>query len=134
MRLNNKTAIVTGGGSGFGAGIARKFASEGAQVMVVDLNLDAAKAVAAEIGGIAQRANVADGADVKAMAKAAFDAFGTLDILVNNAGFAIPAEIDNELYAISWDTSLAVMATAQAWAISARASCLARGRQTMAAA
>jgi len=86
MRLNNKTAIVTGGGSGFGAGIARKFAAEGAKVMVVDLNLDAAKDVAAEIGGIAHRANVADGADVEAMAKAAFDAFGTLDILVNNAG------------------------------------------------
>ncbi len=46
MRLAGRTAIVTGGGSGFGAGIARKFASEGATVWVADINLDAARAIA----------------------------------------------------------------------------------------
>jgi 3-oxoacyl-[acyl-carrier protein] reductase len=86
MRLEGKTAIVTGAGSGFGAGIARRFAAEGASVMVVDLNAEAAKAVAAEIGGIAQVTDVANGDSVKDMAKAALSAWGRIDILVNNAG------------------------------------------------
>lgn len=86
MRLAGKTAIVTGGGSGFGAGIARKFAAEGARVMVADINADAAKAIADEIGGIAQTVDVASAESVHAMAHAAFVAFDTLDILVNNAG------------------------------------------------
>lgn len=92
MRLEGKTAIVTGGGSGFGAGIARKFAAEGARVMVVDINADAAVAVAAEVGGIAQTADVACGDSVNAMAFAALDQMGHVDILVNNAGIThLPA-------------------------------------------
>jgi 3-oxoacyl-[acyl-carrier protein] reductase len=86
MRLDGKTAIVTGAGSGFGAGIARRFAAEGAKVMVVDLNAEAAEAVAAEIGGIAQVTDVASGDSVKNMAQAALTAWGRIDILVNNAG------------------------------------------------
>ncbi|MFV1874999.1 SDR family oxidoreductase [Nioella sp.] len=86
MRLDGKTAIVTGAGSGFGAGIARRFAAEGAKVMVVDLNAEAAEAVAAEIGGIAQVTDVASGNSVKDMAQAALTAWGRIDILVNNAG------------------------------------------------
>lgn len=86
MRLDGKTAIVTGAGSGFGAGIARRFAAEGAKVMVVDLNAEAAQAVAAEIGGIAQVTDVASGDSVKDMAQAALTAWGRIDILVNNAG------------------------------------------------
>jgi 3-oxoacyl-[acyl-carrier protein] reductase len=86
MRLDGKTAIVTGAGSGFGAGIARRFAAEGAKVMVVDLNAEAAEAVAAEIGGIAQVTDVASGGSVKDMAQAALTAWGRIDILVNNAG------------------------------------------------
>ena len=86
MRLEGKTAIVTGAGSGFGAGIARRFAAEGATVMVVDLNGDAAEAVAQEIGGIAQVADVSKADSVKDMAQAALAAWGRIDILVNNAG------------------------------------------------
>lgn len=86
MRLEGKTAIVTGGGSGFGAGICRKFAAEGARVMVADIRLDAAQAVADEIGGIAVQVDVADGPSVEGLAVAAREAFGDLDILVNNAG------------------------------------------------
>ncbi len=86
MRLAGKTAIVTGGGSGFGAGIARAFAAEGARVMVADVNAEAAAAVAAEIGGIAQAVDVSRDAAVQAMAEAAEAEFGRLDILVNNAG------------------------------------------------
>ena len=95
MRLKDKVAIVTGAGSGFGAGIARKFGSEGARVMVVDLNEAAAGGVAAEIGGIAWRADVSRAASVTAMAKAAVDAFGRVDIIVNNAGIShAPAPLD----------------------------------------
>ena len=69
MRLAGKTAIVTGGGSGFGAGIARAFAAEGARVMVADLDEAAARAVAAEIGGLAQAVDVSRDAAVRAMAE-----------------------------------------------------------------
>jgi 3-oxoacyl-[acyl-carrier protein] reductase len=86
QRLEGKFAIVTGGGSGFGAGIARVFAREGATVMVADINLANAEAVAAEIGGIAQAVDVADGASVKAMKDAALASWGRIDVLVNNAG------------------------------------------------
>lgn len=97
MRLQGKTAIVTGAGSGFGAGIARRFALEGARVMVADINADAAQAIAAEIGGIAQGVDVGDGASVAAMAAAAEAAFGGVpDILVNNAGVThLPAFMED---------------------------------------
>jgi len=86
MRLEGKTAIVTGAGSGFGAGIARVFSREGASVLVADLNEEAAVAVADEIGGAAIKTDVSNGADVKAMAQAALTQWGHIDILVNNAG------------------------------------------------
>ena len=86
MRLNGKTAIVTGAGSGFGAGIAQKFAQEGAQVMVSDINMDAAQTVANSIGGLAQHADVASNASVQQMITAAEAHWGHIDILVNNAG------------------------------------------------
>jgi hypothetical protein len=59
MRLNRKTAIITGAGSGFRASIAQKFAQEGAQVMVANINMDGAQTVANSIGGLAQRVDVA---------------------------------------------------------------------------
>ena len=86
MRLQGKTALVTGGASGFGAGIARKFAAEGARVMVADLNLAEAKTIAAEIGGVAQLCDVSQADSVEEMKVEALKTFGSLDILVNNAG------------------------------------------------
>ncbi len=86
MRLEGKTAVVTGAGSGFGAGIARKFAAEGAKVMLVDINPDTLGAVAAEVKGIAREADVARESSVAAMAQSAFKELGHVDILVNNAG------------------------------------------------
>ena len=86
MRLTGKTAIVTGGAQGFGAGIVRKFAAEGARVMVADINGDGAQALADEVGGIACTVDVGKAASVDAMAQAALAAFGHVDILVNNAG------------------------------------------------
>ncbi|MEP6829492.1 MAG: glucose 1-dehydrogenase [Rhizomicrobium sp.] len=86
MGLQGKVAVVTGGASGFGEGIARRFAAEGAHVVIADLNGEAAQKLAGEIGGLAVRADISRGADVKAVAKAAIDRFGGIDILVNNAG------------------------------------------------
>ncbi|MEM7630708.1 MAG: SDR family oxidoreductase [Pseudomonadota bacterium] len=86
MQLDGKTAIVTGAASGFGAGIARAFAAEGARVLVADLNESGAQDVATEIGGIACPVDVADGPSVQAMMDTALSTFGHVDILVNNAG------------------------------------------------
>ena len=95
MRLSGKTAIVTGGGSGFGAGIVRKFVAEGATVMVADINGAAAKALADELGVLAQQVDVSRDESVNAMAAAALMAFGRVDILVNNAGVThMPAALD----------------------------------------
>jgi 3-oxoacyl-[acyl-carrier protein] reductase len=91
MRLNNKTAIVTGAGSGFGEGIAKTFAREGCAVVVNDLNAQAAQRVADEIraaGGQAQVcvADVAQSADWARLIGCALEDFGALNIVVNNAG------------------------------------------------
>ena len=88
MRLKDKTAIVTGAGSGFGKGIAMRFAKEGARVGVVDINAEAAREVASQIGNsaFAFEADVSIDGDVSRMVQEAFDRWGQLDILVNNAG------------------------------------------------
>ena len=110
MRLEGETAIVTGAGSGFGAGIARIFAREGAQVMVADINATAALAIADEIGGIACTVDVANGASVAAMAKAAHDAWGRIDILVNNAGITHLPQPMEDVSEAEFDRVLAVNA------------------------
>ena len=88
MRLTGKTAIVTGGASGFGAGIVRKFTAEGARVMIADINRDGAEDLRAQMGdhALACQVDVSDGTSVTAMAKSALDAWGHVDILINNAG------------------------------------------------
>jgi 3-oxoacyl-[acyl-carrier protein] reductase len=87
-RLKGKVAVVTGGGSGFGAGICAKFVHEGAQVVVADINFEAALDVAAALGPAtrALRVDVSQAADVRVMLDAAELHFGRVDILVNNAG------------------------------------------------
>jgi 3-oxoacyl-[acyl-carrier protein] reductase len=86
MRLLGKTAIVTGGASGFGAGIARRFAAEGARVVIADVNDASAQQVALELDGLAVRTDVSKSADVARLAELAVAKFGQVDILVNNAG------------------------------------------------
>jgi len=91
MRLTGKTAVVTGAGSGFGEGIARTFAREGANVVINDRNAEAAQRVASEIalaGGkaIAVAGDVTREADWQALRDAAIEDFGTVQVVVNNAG------------------------------------------------
>ena len=91
MRLKNKVAIVTGAGSGFGEAIARRFAEEGARVVVNDIAEDAAQRVAGEIcaQGAEASAHVADvsqDAQVAGLVQSSLARFGRLDIIVNNAG------------------------------------------------
>jgi 3-oxoacyl-[acyl-carrier protein] reductase len=107
-RLDGKTAIVTGGASGFGAGIVRKFVAEGARVMIADINGDAAAALAKELGASAQQVDVSKDASVSALIDAAYAAFGKLDILVNNAGVShMPAPLD-EISEADFDRVIAV--------------------------
>jgi len=87
-RLKDKVAIVTGAASGFGEGMARRFAEEGARVVVADLNAKGAERVAEEIGAgaIAVATDVSQRAEVDEMVYAASSAFGRIDVMVNNAG------------------------------------------------
>lgn len=110
MRLKERTAIVTGGASGFGAGIVAKFLAEGARVMIADINGEAAAEMAARTGALAQTVDVANGASVAAMAQAAQNAWGQIDILVNNAGIThLPAPME-EVTEADFDRVLAVNA------------------------
>ena len=98
MRLDGKTAVVTGGASGFGAGIVEKFLQEGARVLIADINGEAAKEMAGQSGpnAVARTVDVADGASVRAMADAALSAFDHVDILVNNAGIThLPTPLED---------------------------------------
>ena len=93
MRLKDKVAIVTGAGSGFGEGIAKRYAAEGCRVVVNDMNLQGATRVAAEItdrGDAAQvcTGDVSNDADVAALVQFAESVYGRLDIVVNNAGIS----------------------------------------------
>ncbi len=94
MRLKGKTAIITGAASGIGSAIARKFAAEGASIVIGDLNDKAIRDLAEDLGGDSAgisgiAADITLRQDVDALAKAAMDRFGQIDILVNNAGSRI---------------------------------------------
>jgi NAD(P)-dependent dehydrogenase (short-subunit alcohol dehydrogenase family) len=109
MRLNDKVAVITGAGAGIGAATAQLFAREGAKVVVVDYDGNAAGTVARHIGtqAVAVAADVRKNADVKAMIDAAVKAFGRIDILVNNAGRGILGTVVTTAEE-DWDDIMAV--------------------------
>ncbi len=97
MRLENKVAIVTGGASGFGEGIAKRFANEGAHILVADINEEGAEKVVSEInseGGnaISFSVDVSDSEQVKKMLQRTTEAYGKLDILIQNAAIGMTAK------------------------------------------
>jgi 3-oxoacyl-[acyl-carrier protein] reductase len=89
MRLEGQIALVTGAASGYGAEIARRFAREGAKVVLMDLNAEGAKKVASEASdeAVAVGGDVTKRSDIDAAVKLATDKFDRLDIVVNNAGW-----------------------------------------------
>ena len=96
MRLKNKIAIVTGGGSGFGAGIVKKFIQEGAKVVVADINLENAKKVALDTGGFAVEVDVSNSLSFKNLVDKTLEKFGKIEIMVNNAGIThLPNSMEN---------------------------------------
>jgi 2-hydroxycyclohexanecarboxyl-CoA dehydrogenase len=107
MRLDGKTAFVTGGASGIGASTARRLAAEGARVAIGDLNEEGAREVAGELDGFACALDVTDTSSVRAGITAAVDELGDIDVLVNNAGtdrFSFFVNSDEQL----WDFVLGV--------------------------
>jgi 3-oxoacyl-[acyl-carrier protein] reductase len=122
--IAGSVAIVTGAASGMGRATAHLFADEGAKVALIDLNADGLAQVEQEIRSVngevfSQVVDLSSRAAVVAAVQAVAAHFGGIDILVNNAGMVIPTTIDADNFEESWDTSLAVMTGAQAWAVRA---------------
>ncbi|MEU8176988.1 3-oxoacyl-ACP reductase [Microbispora hainanensis] len=90
QRLQDRVAVITGAGSGIGLATARRFAQEGAKVVVADLDEEAGAKAAAEVGGLFVKADVANEDDVTRMYRTAFEEFGSVDIAFNNAGISPP--------------------------------------------
>jgi NAD(P)-dependent dehydrogenase (short-subunit alcohol dehydrogenase family) len=112
VRLDGTVAVVTGGGSGIGTAIAELFAASGARVAVLDLNLEAAAAVADRIGSdsFAVQVDVGDAGSVRTAVEAVLERAGTIDVLVNSAGVArlAPAEAIDQA---AWQATLTVNLT-----------------------
>jgi NAD(P)-dependent dehydrogenase (short-subunit alcohol dehydrogenase family) len=89
-RLVGRTAVITGGGSGIGLATARRFAAEGARVVVADIDEDSGRAAAEETGGLFVATDVTNPDQVEALFRAAHDTYGSVDIAFNNAGISPP--------------------------------------------
>jgi len=112
MRLKDKIAVVTGGASGFGEGIARRFAAEGANVVIADANGDAANRLARQLGeqASALTTDVTDEQSVAALSAHILKRFGRVDVLVNNAGVGQAPALLETMGAAQFETILAVNA------------------------
>src|ERR1700761_2478310 len=92
-RLFNKVAVITGGGHGYGAGIARKYVDEGAKVVIADLSPENGQKTAAELGCAFVRADVTKRLDWEGILSKAVEEYGGIDIVVNNAGACYPNKV-----------------------------------------
>lgn len=90
MRLEGKVAVITGAGNGVGAACARRFAAEGARIVLADWEREAVEAVAEDVDGIAVVGDMTREADVQAVAEAANARFGGVDLWFSNAGISGP--------------------------------------------
>ena len=104
QRLKDRVAIITGGASGIGLATAKRFAAEGAAVVIADLDATTGEAAAAEVNGVFRHVDVADEASVDRLFDGVFDQFGRLDIAFNNAGISPPDDDSIETTALpAWD-------------------------------
>ena len=106
MELRGKVTIITGAGSGIGAACARAFATEGAKVVIADLNEKGANGVAEEVGGLGVRCDVRSKGDVEALVAAAEKKFGPVDLFFSNAGIANgtdPLETALDVWQQQWE-------------------------------
>ena len=122
--IHGRAALITGAASGMGRATAHLFADEGARLILVDINAVGVEKVASEINGaggdaLAIVADCSVQAEVMSAVARGAEHFDGLDILVNNAGLATIAAIGDDAYDAAWDTALAVMTSAQQWAVRA---------------
>jgi NAD(P)-dependent dehydrogenase (short-subunit alcohol dehydrogenase family) len=109
MELAGRVAVITGGGDGIGAALARAFAAEGAaHVAVADINGAAAAAVAQEVGGSSFQLDAADAVAVSAMIESVTSEHGPIDLVCANAGIATPGDVDSEgdVWQRAWDVNV----------------------------
>ena len=110
MELNGRNIVVTGGGSGIGRALVRRMAAEAPRSLVVaDLDLDAAQAVAEEVGGVAVKADVSREGEIKALVTRAEDAGGPIDLFCSNAGIPGPGggpEAPDEEWQRTWEVNV----------------------------
>src|ERR671934_866976 len=111
-RLEGRVAIITGAGHGIGKAYARRLAEEGAAVVIAELDGAAAERVAAEVGGLAVRTDVAEEPSVAEMARRTLERYGRIDILVNNAAIFATVPMSrapfDEIDPVEWDRMMAV--------------------------
>ncbi len=117
MQVENKNVVITGGAGGIGSALAKALVNKGANVVVSDLNLDAAQAVAEEIGGFAVQCDVSKEDSVVNLIEQAEGKYGPVDIFVSNAGFGLGepdhvASASNDVWQKNWD----VHVMAHVWA------------------
>ncbi|MDJ0336214.1 3-oxoacyl-ACP reductase [Salinibacterium sp. G-O1] len=104
QRLKGKVAVITGGAGGIGFATARRFAAEGATVVIGDFNVEAGTAAAAEIGGLFIQVDVTDEAQVNNLFDTAASTYGSVDIAFNNAGISPPEDDSIETTELpAWD-------------------------------
>ncbi|APZ90927.1 SDR family oxidoreductase [Fuerstiella marisgermanici] len=109
MELREKVVVVTGGGNGIGAALCRRFAAEqAAKVVVSDIDMANAEAVAKEIGGLAIQCDVADESSIQALVKQTVDECGRIDVFCSNAGITVKGGIEspNEDWMQMWDVNV----------------------------
>lgn len=117
MQVSNKNVVITGGAGGIGSALAKLLINEGARVVISDLNLQAAEAVAKELGTLAFQCDVSDEASIVNLVTQAEDELGHIDLFVSNAGFGAGepshvASASNEVWQKNWD----VHVMAHVWA------------------